>query len=124
MASCKRLGHKFLAAAGMRRVRCRSRGLFNHLIGDGENAPRDVKPERLCGLEVDDELELSRLLDRDIGRLRPTQNLVDHLGGTPEQVRKVGAIRHQAARGGPAATRAYRRQPPGRGQSVKRLVLM
>jgi hypothetical protein len=35
---------------------------------------RNSKPERLGGLEIDDEIEFGRLLDRDVGGLRPAQN--------------------------------------------------
>jgi hypothetical protein len=41
----------------------------------------------LGGGEVDDEIELGRLLDRDVAWLRPAQNFVDQLGGAPEQIR-------------------------------------
>ena len=57
-----------------------------------------VEAERLGGVQVDDEIELGRLLDRDVGRLRPAQNLVDIVGGAPEQVREVWSIGHQTAR--------------------------
>ena len=38
-----------------------------------------TKPVAFAVLEVDDEIELGRLLDRKIGRLRSLENLV-HLG--------------------------------------------
>ena len=43
-----------------------------------------VEAERFGGLEIDDEIEFGRLLDRDVGRLRSAQNLVDKVGGAPE----------------------------------------
>jgi hypothetical protein len=52
---------------------------------------RNSKPERLGGLEIDDDIELCRLLDRDVGGLRPAQNLIDQLGGAPKQIRKACA---------------------------------
>ena len=57
-----------------------------------------VEAERLGGRQVDDQIELGRLLDREVGRLRPAQNLVDIVGGAPEQVREVRSIGHQASR--------------------------
>src|SRR5439155_11188351 len=42
-------------------------------------------------------LEFCRLLHRDIPRLRAAQNLVDIVGGAPEQVREVWSIRHQTS---------------------------
>jgi hypothetical protein len=37
--------------------------LLDHLVGDGEQRWRHVEAERICGLQVDDQLEFSRLLD-------------------------------------------------------------
>ncbi len=37
--------------------------------------------ERLGGLEIDDEIEFGWLLDRQIARLCPAQNLIDIFGG-------------------------------------------
>src|SRR5262249_46817996 len=54
--------------------------------------------EHLGGGEVDDEIELGRLLDRDVGRLRSSQNLVDNLGGALPSVYPVRSIGHQTAR--------------------------
>lgn len=54
------------------------RGLFDHLISAGKQRRRDGQPQRLRGLEVDDQLELDRLLDRKVFRLSA---LEDHLMG-------------------------------------------
>src|SRR5499427_1401454 len=45
--------------------------LFDHLVGAGEHRPGNGKTERLGALQVDDKLEFGRLLDRNVGRLRP-----------------------------------------------------
>src|SRR3974377_743448 len=55
--------------------------LLDHLVGAGEHRPGNGKTERLGALQVDDKLEFGRLLDRNVGRLRPAQNLVGDPGG-------------------------------------------
>src|SRR5215468_5398830 len=45
--------------------------LFDHLVGAREHRPGNGKTERLGALQVDDKLEFGRLLDRNVGRLRP-----------------------------------------------------
>src|SRR5262245_55825330 len=71
-------------------------GLFDHLVGAGEQRRRHAKAESLRRGQVDDEIEFRRLLDGDIGRFRSAQNLIDQLGGAPVQVRVVWPIRHQS----------------------------
>jgi hypothetical protein len=41
---------------------------LNDLVSGGQQRFRDGEAERLGGLEVDDEFELCRLLDRQVGR--------------------------------------------------------
>src|ERR1700704_404373 len=41
---------------------------FNHLVSLGKQSRRDRKFKQLGGLQVDEELELCRLLDREIAR--------------------------------------------------------
>ena len=64
--------------------------LFDHLVGAQQERFGDSQAERLGGGEVDDEIEFSRLLDREVARLRPAQDLVDHVGGAPKQSGKFG----------------------------------
>src|SRR5215831_6389025 len=53
---------------------------FDHLVGAEQEGFRHPETERLrCG-QVHDEVELGRLLDRNVRRLRAAQNLVDHIG--------------------------------------------
>jgi hypothetical protein len=42
---------------------------FNNVIGAGEQRRRHGETERLRSLEIDDEVKLGRLLDRNVGRL-------------------------------------------------------
>jgi hypothetical protein len=44
--------------------------LFDHLVGSGQKRRREFEFKRVCGRKIDDELKISRLLDRHIGRVR------------------------------------------------------
>ena len=48
--------------------------LFDHLVGAADQRVRDGDAERLGGLQVDDHLDFSGLLDRQIGRLLALEN--------------------------------------------------
>jgi hypothetical protein len=43
--------------------------LFDHLICEGKNLRRNLDPKRLGGLKIDDELELGRQQNRQVGGL-------------------------------------------------------
>jgi hypothetical protein len=56
---------------------------LDHLVGAGEQGGWDIDADRLGGLEIENQLEFGRLLDRNVARLRTAQNLVDIVGGAP-----------------------------------------
>jgi hypothetical protein len=57
--------------------------LFDHLVGAGKKRRRHVEAERLRHDQVNDEVELGRLLDRKIGGLRPRKILSTKSPGAP-----------------------------------------
>jgi hypothetical protein len=48
---------------------------FDYLVGAAEQREWDGETERLCGLEVYNQLDLRRLHDRQVGRLLALENL-------------------------------------------------
>src|SRR5882672_4984312 len=71
------------------------RALLNHLIRALQERRRDRQPEGLRGLEVDDQLELSRLFDGEIGGLRTLENAVDVRGRALHKMLAVVAVGHE-----------------------------
>ena len=51
-----------------------------------QDVRRNRQADLLGSFEIDDELELLRLLDRKVSRLSAFQNLIHVSGGTPVQV--------------------------------------
>src|SRR5215469_11729849 len=49
---------------------------FDNLVGAGEDRRRDRQAESPGGLEVHNQLELGRLLDRQVGRLGTAQDFI------------------------------------------------
>src|SRR5262245_12296956 len=91
---------------------------FDHLVGAHEERLRNGEANRLGGGQVDDEFKFCRLLDRDIGGLRSTEDLVDQLGSAAEQIGYVGSIRYKTSRFDVLALHVDRRQSRARRQCI------
>src|SRR5262245_41497114 len=85
------------AAAPASSVMNRVVSSLDHLVGEREQVGRNFEAERLCGFDVDRELELGRLLDRKLAWLLPAQDAVDIGRGAPENVVRIGAVRHESS---------------------------
>jgi hypothetical protein len=72
--------------------RSRAASLFNHLVGAGEERFGNRKADLFRSFDVDDQLELRRLLDRKIGRLCPIYHFDDKRSRTPSQIRNTRSI--------------------------------
>src|SRR5262249_17401352 len=81
---------------GIKVARTRSRSL-DHLVGAGDESPRDLEAEHLRGAQVEEQFDFRGLLDRQIGRLIAFENPAGVDAGRTECVRKIGSIAHQAA---------------------------
>jgi hypothetical protein len=84
--------------------------LFDHLVSESKRFRWNFEAERLGGRKIDDKIEFGRLLDRDISRLRTTENLVNVVARTPPHVRKVWSVGHQDARFDMLPNAVHRRQ--------------
>src|SRR5262249_7588641 len=71
---------------------------FDHLVDGHEQFVRHGEAEHPGGRGVDDELELARLHDRQIRRLRAFEDAIDVASRAPELVVDVGGARHQLVR--------------------------
>jgi len=62
---------------------------LDYLVGRGEQRLRYAQCERICGLEVDEQIEFDRRLHGKLGRLRTLENAIDIAGGAAEEVDRV-----------------------------------
>jgi hypothetical protein len=63
--------------------------LLDNMVRSDEDGPRDREAESPGGLQVDDQLELRRLLHGQVGGLRAFEDLVDVGGSASVQVGQI-----------------------------------
>ena len=86
-----------------------SAALFDYLVGAGEERRWHSNAKRIGGFHIDDQLETSWLLDRQIGRLGAFEDFVDVHGSLAKKVRIYRGVRHQPAFVGEPARHGNRR---------------
>src|SRR5689334_15012193 len=84
-------------ASSSRRSRARVNLSLDHLVGTGDKRRRHLKAEGLGGLEVDDQLKLGGLLDRQVRGTCALEYLIDEPGGAVIEIRIVDAVAQQPA---------------------------
>src|SRR5262249_59591512 len=70
---------------------------FDRLVGAADERQRNREAERLCGLEIDDQLHFGGLLDRQIGGLLALENAAGVDGSQTIHVGGARSVAHQAA---------------------------
>src|SRR5215510_9885731 len=76
-------------------VRLLKLDLLDQLVRARVQRRRDRQPKCLGDLDVNDQLELSRLLDGQVGGLGPLQDLVHVRGAAPVEIEKARPVRHE-----------------------------
>src|SRR2546422_9416411 len=69
--------------------------LLDHLVRLEEERRGDREPERLGGLQIDDQLELHSPLHREIGWLGTLEDLIYVVSSTSPLARETQPIRHE-----------------------------
>jgi hypothetical protein len=63
---------------------------FDHPVDEREQRGRNGQPQGPGRLEIDDQLELARLFDRQLGGFGAFQDFVDMALGTPKRSKRLG----------------------------------
>src|SRR6516225_6493662 len=91
---------------------------LGHLVGRGQQRFRDDEAEGFGSIDVDHEVELGRLLHREVGRFSTLENLRGIDGpDLPNGRDTIGGVTHQTSRGCEAPIRIDRRYLVARRQA-------
>jgi hypothetical protein len=89
---------------------------LDYLVSTGQQRRRHRNPKRLCGLQVEDQIELGWPVERDLPRLFTLEDPGDGAGRLAGKVRKVQRISHEPTDLHVLAERVHRRETGFRGQ--------
>src|SRR5262249_41722498 len=92
---------------------------LNHLVGACEQCRRNRKAKRLCSVEVDNQIELGRLYNWQLGRLGTLENSSGIVAREPPLVWDAGTIADQGTSSGQLAVSVNCRDAMLRGQFSK-----
>src|SRR5258708_11539534 len=92
---------------------------FDHLVGECEHGWRHLDAEEPGRLQVDDELELGGLHDRQVRGLGALEDAAGIEADLTPRVREVGSVAHQPAGRDNATLRVRRRNPVACRQGYK-----
>src|ERR1700730_300275 len=84
--------------------------LLDNLVGAGEQRRRHREAERPGGLQIDDELELDRLLHRQVGWFLALEDAADVNASLANCISNARSVAHQPAGFGKRARKMDRRQ--------------
>ncbi len=70
--------------------------LFDHRVGEREQLVGNIKAYRLRGFEIEDQLELGRLFNRQIGRFCPSCYPVNVFGYSLEDSGSIHSVGHHS----------------------------
>jgi hypothetical protein len=92
--------------------------LLDHLVGAGKQCRWHGEAKGFGGDEVEDEVELGRLLDRNVGGLRAAQYFTDKVARTPVHVWGVCSVGHQPSTFELRSDAVHRRQPGNKRRGI------
>src|SRR5262249_49776412 len=85
--------------------------LLDHLVSASQDQRREGYSQCIGGLQVEDQVELGRLLYRQVSRLCALEDSINEIGCPVEHRAKVLTVRHQPAFACPFPCGVHGRQP-------------